>query len=131
MRLNNLPSFVYPTPWKQINYWIVLLLLYLVFWLMLLMNYGHVLLYIDGLFIIVHDNIILLIGTWSLTWDKSATTSVVWDTLDWLIRKAGIWEPYSKGASGKELCKYREVFGSNCCDSLSDKGFIYPLCLNL
>jgi hypothetical protein len=27
---NRLPSFVYPTPCKQMNYWVVLLLLYLV-----------------------------------------------------------------------------------------------------
>jgi hypothetical protein len=50
------------------NYWVVLLLLFLVFGLMILMNYDHVsLCYIVGLLIIVHDNIILLIGTWSLT----------------------------------------------------------------
>jgi hypothetical protein len=31
--------------------------------------------------IIVHDKIIVLIGTWSLTWDIRATTRVEWDTL--------------------------------------------------
>jgi hypothetical protein len=49
------------------NYWVVLLLLYLFFWVNDTYNYDHVLLYIIGLFIIVHDKIILLIGTWSLT----------------------------------------------------------------
>jgi hypothetical protein len=29
--------------------------------------------------IIDHDNTIVLIGTWSLTWDNSATTRVEWD----------------------------------------------------
>jgi hypothetical protein len=44
------------------------LLSYLVFGLMVLMNFDHVSLsYNAGLFIIVHDNIILLIGTRSLT----------------------------------------------------------------
>jgi uncharacterized membrane protein HdeD (DUF308 family) len=44
MGSNRLYSFVYPTPWKQMNYWLVLLLLYLVFGLMLNINYDHVLL---------------------------------------------------------------------------------------
>jgi hypothetical protein len=39
---NRLPSFVYPTPWIQMNYWVVLLLLYLVLGLMLLMIHAHV-----------------------------------------------------------------------------------------
>jgi hypothetical protein len=33
-----------------------------------------------GLFT-VHDKIIILIGTWSLTCDNSATTRVEWDAL--------------------------------------------------
>jgi hypothetical protein len=37
------PSFVYATPCKQMNYWVVLLLLYLVLGLMLYMNYDHAL----------------------------------------------------------------------------------------
>jgi hypothetical protein len=41
---NRLPSFVYPTPCKQMNYWVVLLLLYVVLGLMLYMNYDHALL---------------------------------------------------------------------------------------
>jgi hypothetical protein len=32
--------------------------------------------------IIVHDKIIWLIGTWRTTQENSATTRVVWDTLD-------------------------------------------------
>jgi hypothetical protein len=41
---NKLPSFVYPTPCKQINYWVVLLLLYLVLGLILYLNFDHALL---------------------------------------------------------------------------------------
>jgi hypothetical protein len=36
------PSIVYPTPCKQENYWVDLLLLYLVLGLMLHLNYNHV-----------------------------------------------------------------------------------------
>jgi hypothetical protein len=36
------PSFVYPTPYKQMNYWVDLLLLYLVLGLMLHLKYEHV-----------------------------------------------------------------------------------------
>jgi hypothetical protein len=39
------------------------------------------------LFYYVHDKTIVLIGTWSLTWDKRATTRVEWDALGSLIRK--------------------------------------------
>jgi hypothetical protein len=38
--------------------------------------------------IIVHDKTIVLIETWILTWDTTATTRVQWDALGWLIRKA-------------------------------------------
>jgi hypothetical protein len=41
---NRLPIFVYPTPCKQLNYWVVLLLLYLVLGLTLYMNYDDALL---------------------------------------------------------------------------------------
>jgi hypothetical protein len=40
--LTRYPSFVYSTPCKQMNYCVVLLLLYLVFGLMLLMIHTHV-----------------------------------------------------------------------------------------
>jgi hypothetical protein len=40
--------------------------------------------------IIVHDKIILLIGTWSDHPKNSATTRVEWDALGWLIRKASV-----------------------------------------
>jgi hypothetical protein len=40
---NRLPSFVYPTPCRLMNYWVVLLLLYLVLGLILYRNYDHVL----------------------------------------------------------------------------------------
>jgi hypothetical protein len=36
------PSFVYPIPCKQLNYWVVLLLHYMVLGLMLHLNYDHV-----------------------------------------------------------------------------------------
>jgi hypothetical protein len=36
------PNFVHPTPCRQMNYWIDLLLLYLVLGLMLHLNYDHV-----------------------------------------------------------------------------------------
>jgi hypothetical protein len=39
---NRLPSFVYPTPCIQMNYWVALLLLYLILGLMVPMNYDHV-----------------------------------------------------------------------------------------
>jgi hypothetical protein len=54
--------------------------------------------------IIVHDKIIVLIRTWSLTWDNRATTRVEWDALGWLIRKPSGGQPYLKGARAiKEL----------------------------
>jgi hypothetical protein len=40
---NQLPSLVYPTPYIQMNYWIVLLLLYLVEGSTLYLNYDHAL----------------------------------------------------------------------------------------
>jgi hypothetical protein len=41
---NKLPNFVYSIPCKQMKYWVVLLLLYLVLGLMIYMNYDHALL---------------------------------------------------------------------------------------
>jgi hypothetical protein len=38
---NRLPSFLYSTPCIQMNYWVVLLLLYLIEELILYMNYDH------------------------------------------------------------------------------------------
>jgi hypothetical protein len=65
--------------------------------------------------IIIHDKIILLIGTWRTTWENSATTRVEWDALGQVIRKARERLPYPEGASGEaSLLKYREVLGSNC-----------------
>jgi hypothetical protein len=62
--------------------------------------------------IIVHDKIIVFIGTWSLTWDNRATTRMEWDTIGWLIRKASGRPPYPKGARAVEQLRYREVLGS-------------------
>jgi hypothetical protein len=77
------PSFVYPTPCKQMNYLVDLLLLYLILrlyyiWIRIMFHYYC------GL-IFVHDKTIVLIGTWSLTWDNRATIRVEWDALGWLI----------------------------------------------
>jgi hypothetical protein len=41
---NRLPSFVYPTPCIHMNYWVVLLLLYMILGLMIHMKYDRVLL---------------------------------------------------------------------------------------
>jgi hypothetical protein len=41
MGSNKLPSFVYPTPCVQMNYWVVLLLVYLIEESTLYLNYDH------------------------------------------------------------------------------------------
>jgi hypothetical protein len=65
--------------------------------------------------IVVHDKIILLIGTWITTLENSSTTRVEWDALGQVISKARERLPYSEGASGEvSLLEYREVLGSNC-----------------
>jgi hypothetical protein len=67
----------------------------------------------------------MLIGTWRITRENSATTSVEWDALSQVIRKAREILPYPKGASMEaSLLEYREVLGSNCCDGSSDEGFL-------
>jgi hypothetical protein len=48
--------------------------------------------------IIVHDKIILLIGTWRTTRENSATTRVVWHAVGRLIREASGGLTYPKGA---------------------------------
>jgi hypothetical protein len=71
----------------------------------------------------------MLIRTWRTTRENSATTGVEWDALGHIIRKGRERLPYPKGASGEaSLLEYREVFGSNCCDGSSDKGFLCFLC---
>jgi hypothetical protein len=62
---NKSPSFVCTTACKQMNYWVVSLLLYLVLGLMLYLNYDHDL----SLLLDYHDNIILFIRTWRTTWE--------------------------------------------------------------
>jgi hypothetical protein len=59
---NRFPRLVYTTPCLPLNFWVVLLLLFLV--LGLILHYDHVPVYCC--LIIVHDKIIVLIGTWSL-----------------------------------------------------------------
>jgi hypothetical protein len=69
------------------NYWVVLLLLYLVLRLMLHMNYDHAfLLLLDLLLCMVISFCQLEYG--ASTRDNSATTRVEWDALGQLIRKA-------------------------------------------
>jgi hypothetical protein len=51
--------------------------------------------------IIVHEKTIVLIGTWSLTWDNSASKRVEWDALGQVISKARKRLSYPKGASGE------------------------------
>jgi hypothetical protein len=92
------PSFVYPTPWRQMNCWVDLLLLYLVLGIKVTSELWPCSNFVVVL-IIVHDKIIVLIGTWSLTWDDSATIGVEWDALGHVIRKARERLPYPKGAS--------------------------------
>jgi hypothetical protein len=72
-----------------------MLLLYVVLGVKIIITHDHALLL---LFYYVHDKTIVLFGTWSLTWDKRATTRVEWDALAWLIRKASEGLPYPKGA---------------------------------
>jgi hypothetical protein len=59
---NRLPIFVYTTPCKQMNYWVALILLYLVLGLKLYMKYDHALLLLSNGFFMVNDKIIVLIG---------------------------------------------------------------------
>jgi hypothetical protein len=67
----------------------------------------------------------MLIRTWRTTRKNSATTSVEWDVLGQVIRKARERLAYPKGASGEaSLLEYREVLGSNYCDGSSDEGFL-------
>jgi hypothetical protein len=76
-----------------------MLLLYLVLGLMLHLNNDNSNFVV--VLIIVHDKIIVLIGTRSLTWENSATTRVEWDALGQVIRKSRERLPYPKGASGE------------------------------
>jgi hypothetical protein len=75
--------------------------------------------------IIIHDKIIVLIGTYNLTWETRATTKVVWDALGWLIRKASVWLPYPKGARAVGELRIGRFSGRSCCDDFSDGGFLY------
>jgi hypothetical protein len=87
---NRLSSFVYPTPCIQMNYWVVLLLLYLILGVILYVNHDPALLLLLIVYelFMIHDKIILLIGTLRLTQENNATTRVEWVALDQLIRKA-------------------------------------------
>jgi hypothetical protein len=54
---------------------------------------------------------------------------VEWDALSQVIRKARERLPYPKWASREASLQYREVLGSNCCDVISDEGFLCFLLL--
>ena len=56
-----------------------MLLLYVVLGIEIYINHVHT--FVINLLFIVHDKIIMLIGTWRTTRENSATTRVVWDTL--------------------------------------------------
>jgi hypothetical protein len=113
------PRSVYPTPCLPLNFWVVLL-----FYLAINVTLWPCSSYVVIL-IIVLEKIIVLIGTWSLTWDIRATTRVEWDVLGWLISKASGGLPYPKGARAvEELCIGR-FLGRSCCDDFSDEGFLY------
>jgi hypothetical protein len=72
----------------------------------------------------------VLIGTWSLTSDNSATTRVEWDALGKLIRKARERLPYPKGASGEESLQSIGRFSCrSSCDGFSNEGFLCFLLL--
>jgi hypothetical protein len=102
------------------NYRGVLLLLYRVLGLILYLNYDHARLFI------VHDKIVVLIRTWSLTWENSATTRVEWDALGWLNRKASGGLPYLKGATVVwGAASIGRFSGRSCCDGFSNEGFLY------
>jgi hypothetical protein len=62
------------------NYWVGLLLLYLILGLILYLNYDICSINIVGL-IIVRDKIIMLIETWRTIRKNSATTRLGWDAL--------------------------------------------------
>jgi NADH:ubiquinone oxidoreductase subunit 3 (subunit A) len=56
-----------------------MLLLYVVLGMEIYITHIHT--FIISLLFIVHDKIIMLMGTWRTTWENSATTRVVWNAL--------------------------------------------------
>jgi hypothetical protein len=56
-----------------------MLLLYVVLGIEIYITHVHT--FVISLLFTVHDKIIMLMGTWRTTWENSATTRVVWDTL--------------------------------------------------
>jgi hypothetical protein len=81
------PSLVYSIPCLPQNYWVVSAIALCGFgWYETYYSWSC---FIIGLFI-VHDKTMVLIGTRSLTWDNSATTSVEWDAFGYVIRKASV-----------------------------------------
>jgi hypothetical protein len=67
-------------PCLPLKFWIVrLLLLYVVLGIKIHIIHDHT--FIINLLFIVHDKIIMSIGTWRTTRENSATIRVVWDAL--------------------------------------------------
>jgi hypothetical protein len=62
MEPNRLPNLVYLTPCILMNYWVVLILIYLVLGLILHINYNHVLLLMIYLLFMIRSH--YLIETW-------------------------------------------------------------------
>jgi hypothetical protein len=104
------PSFVYLTPCKQTNYWVDLLLLYLVlglmlYWIMIVFQFCCWFNYYSWQDYCVNWNM-------ETTRENSVTARVVWDALGWLIRKASGGLPYPKITRAVEELRYREVLRS-------------------
>jgi hypothetical protein len=66
----------------------------------------------------------MLIGTWRTTRENSATIRVEWDALGQVIKKAREITLPERGKRGGVAVEYRVVLGSNCCDGISDEGFL-------
>jgi hypothetical protein len=118
------PSFIYLTPCKTNELLVRLVIVVSGFGINVISELRSCSVNTVGL-IIVHDKIIALIWTWSLTWYNSATIRVEWDAFGQVIRKASERLSYSKGASREcVVAEYREVLGSNCLESFSNEGFL-------
>jgi hypothetical protein len=74
------PSLVYFTPCLPLNFWVVSAIALCGFRCYDTYDSWSCFIIVTRLFII-HDKIMVLIGTWNLTWDNSATTWVEWTPL--------------------------------------------------
>ena len=83
--------------------------------------------------IIVHDRIIVLIGTWRTTRERSTTTRVECDALGQVIRKAMERLPYPKPkghARSASLQSIGRSSGRTVCKALQMRDSYVPLFLN-